>query len=30
MVGKIPVINQLTCTFNLALFSDILLTFIKM
>ena len=28
MVGKVPVINQLTCTFNLVLFSDILIAFI--
>jgi hypothetical protein len=30
MVGKVPVINQLTCAFNLVLFSDILITFILM
>jgi hypothetical protein len=30
MVGKAPVINQLTFTFNLVLFSDILITFILM
>jgi len=30
MVGKVPVINQLTCTFNLVLFSDILIIFILM
>jgi len=28
MVGKIPVINQLTFTFKLVLFSDILITFL--
>jgi hypothetical protein len=30
MAGKSAVINQLTCTFNLVLFSDILIVFILM
>jgi hypothetical protein len=30
MAGKVAVINQLTCTFNLVLFSDILIVFILM